>query len=98
MPEKKTKADKRYRIDGKTFTWTTDEGDTIEIPMRVKLKVIRSLANQDVDDVATMFAILEQVIPNQAEVLDEQDVGDFAAMFRSWQSEYTKLAGATPGE
>jgi hypothetical protein len=98
MPEKKAKSDKRYRIDGKTFTWTTDEGDTVEIPMRVKLKVIRSLASQDVDDVATMFAILEQIIPDQAEVLDEQDVADFALMFRTWQSEYTKLTGATPGE
>lgn len=98
MPEKKTKADKPYRIDGKTFTWTTDEGDTIEIPMRIKLKVIRTLADRDVDDVATMFAILEQVIPDQAEVLDEQDINDFTQMFQTWQTEYTKLSGASLGE
>lgn len=98
MPEKKTKADKPYKIDGKTFTWTTDEGDAIEIPMRIKLKVLRSLSARDVDDVGTMFDMLEAIIPNQADKLDEQDVNDFIAMFRTWQAEYTALNGATPGE
>lgn len=98
MPEKKTKADKRYQIDGKTFTWTTDEGDEVKIPLRLKLKVVRALAGDDLDNVDTMFKILDQIAPGQADVLDEQDVNDFTLMFTTWQTEYNALTGATPGE
>ena len=97
MPTKKTAADKRYSIDGKTFTWTTEDGEAVEIPMRIKLKVIRSLAGRDLDAEA-MFLILEQIIPGQAETLDEMDLNDFQDMFSTWQDEYQKLSGATLGE
>lgn len=97
MPTKKTATGREYKVDGKTFTWTTDEGDTITVPMRIKLKVIRSMADRDMD-AGAMFDILEKIVPDQAEVLDEQDVNDFMQMFRTWQSEYTALSGATPGE
>ena len=97
MPEKKTKTDKPYSIDGKTFTWTTEDGDTVEIPMRVKLKVIRSMADRDMD-AAAMFDILEQIAPGQGDTIDEMDVNDFTAMFQTWQTEYTSLSGASLGE
>lgn len=97
MPEKKTKADKPYRIDGKKFVWTTDEGDTVTIPLRIKLKLIRSMAGRDLD-AASMFDMLEALIPGQADTLDEMDVNDFQAMFKAWQTEYNALTGATLGE
>jgi hypothetical protein len=98
MPTKTTKDGQRYRVTAKDFTWTSDEGTEVTIPLRIKLKVIRQLADQDPDNVAVMFAILEQLIPHQGEALDEMDVNDFTAMFSAWQDEYTKLGGATPGE
>src|SRR3954468_21035461 len=88
----------RYSIDGKVFSWTTEDGEVVVIPMRIKLKVIRKLAGQDLDNADTMFDVLEQVIPHQATVLDEMDLNDFVAMFAAWQTEYQALSGASLGE
>lgn len=88
----------RYKIDGKTFTWTTEEGAEVKIPMRIKLKVIRSLADQGEMDSTVMFEMLEKLIPNQTDALDEMDVNDFVAMFNAWQTEYNALSGASLGE
>lgn len=97
MPTKHATTGKQYAIDGKTFTWTTDEGATVTIPMRLKLGVIRSMAGKELD-ADTMFQIIDAIAPGQADVMDEQDVNDFTSMFTTWQSEYTALQGATPGE
>lgn len=98
MPEKKNKPARRYRLDGRTFIWTTEEGVEISIPMRVKLGVIRKMGNRDMDATA-MFDILESLVPDHADALDEMDlVTDFEPMFKAWQKEYNALAGATPGE
>lgn len=97
MPTKNATNGTQYKVDGKTFTWTTDEGATITIPMRLKLGVIRNMAGRELD-AAAMFDIIDTIAPGQAEVLDDQDVNDFTAMFRTWQQEYTALQGATPGE
>lgn len=97
MPEKTSETGQPYAINGKTFTWTTDEGETVTIPMRLKLGVIRRMADRDLD-AAAMFEIVDTIAPGQEAVLDEQDVNDFTAMFRTWQEEYTALQGATPGE
>lgn len=102
MPTKTTESGREYEIDGKTFIWhpEDDEGNTgsleaIRIPMRIKLKVIRALSDQDIDDAATMFRLLESVIPGQATALDEMDMNDFVDMFGTWQTEYTLLNGAS---
>lgn len=92
MPEKT-----RYKIDGKTFVWTTDEGDEVSLPMRIKLKVIRGMADRDLNADA-MFEILEALTPGQSEVLDEMDLNDFQDMFTAWQREYELLSGASLGE
>lgn len=104
MPTKKAKGEQPYEIDGKTFVWhplnDDDERghlDDVRIPLRIKLKVIRSLSGRDLD-VEAMFDILERLIPDQAEALDEMDLNDFQAMFETWQKEYKELSGATPGE
>lgn len=98
MPEKKTDSDKRYSIDGRTFTWTTEDGSEVKIPMRVKLKVIRQMAGRDLDAEA-MFDMLDKIAPGQESVLDEMDiVTDFQPMFEAWQSEYNALTGASLGE
>lgn len=105
MPTKTTKAGREYDVTGKKFIWhpLDDDGNTgnlsdVEIPMRLKLKVLRSMAGEDVDNVATMFRLLEQLVPNHADTLDEMDVNDFTQMFSTWQDEYNALNGATPGE
>lgn len=92
MPQKD-----RYTIDGKTFTWTTDEGAEVTLPMRIKLKVIRGMADRDMD-AGAMFELLEALVPNQSEVLDEMDVNDFQDMFTAWEREYKALSGASLGE
>lgn len=99
MPTKasETNKSKRYSIDGKTFTWITDEGDRIVLPMRIKLKVVRALADRTMD-VSAMFDIIDAIAPGQSEVLDEMDVNDFSACFTAWQAEYQALTGATLGE
>lgn len=97
MPAKKTKAGQQYRVDGKRFVWTTEDGAEVVIPLRIKLKVVRQMAGRDLDN-AAMFDMLEALIPDQADALDEMDVNDFQAMFVAWQSEYNAVTGATPGE
>jgi hypothetical protein len=98
MPEKKTAAGHKYKVSGKTFTWSTEDGAEVVIPMRVKLGVIRKIAGRELDP-AAMFDILAAIAPGQEEVLDEMDiVTDFQPMFETWQNEYNALAGATLGE
>ena len=104
MPTKKTATGREYEVDGKTFTWhplddddQTGNLEDIKIPLRLKLKVIRSMADRDLD-AGSMFSILEALIPNQADALDEMDVNDFQACFEAWQGEYNALSGASLGE
>lgn len=87
----------RYTIDGKTFMWTTEDGVGIQIPMRIKLKVIRGMAGVELHADA-MFKVLDSLIPDQAAALDEMDINDFQAMFTAWQNEYQALSGASLGE
>lgn len=100
MPEKTTTNGRKYDIDGRVLIWhpIDDYGeagtlDDIHIPLRLKLKVLRSLSERDLDQSA-MFEMLETVVPNQAEALDEMDVADFTLMFETWQREYFSLNGA----
>lgn len=81
----------------KVFTWETEDGDTVTIPLRIKLKLIRAMSDVDLD-AKGMFVFLEALIPDQAAVLDEMDVNDFQAMFKAWQNAYNEAAGATLGE
>lgn len=98
MPKKTTEDGHEYSIDGRTFTWTTEDGQKVTIPMRVKLKVLRGLSGRAMD-AETMFDMLEQIIPDQAAVLDEMDIiTDFQPMFETWQTEYNSLTGASLGE
>lgn len=87
----------RYTVNGKTFTWTTEDGATISIPLRVKMRLLRSMADRELDATG-MFDMLDALIPDQADALDDMDTNDFTAMFTAWQGEYKKLAGAGLGE
>ncbi len=87
----------RYTVEGKTFTWTTEDGEHVSIPLRIRLGMVRSLAARALDADAR-FDILDDLIPDQAEVLDNMDLNDFQAMFVAWQKEYQALAGASLGE
>lgn len=97
MPTKTTASGREYEVDGKAFRWTTDDGDVVSIPLRIKLKLLRSMAGDELD-AASMFKMLDALIPEQAEQLDEMDVNDFQAMFTTWQAEYQALSGASLGE
>lgn len=105
MPTKKTEAGREYDVSGKKFTWhpLDDDDQTgtipdVKIPLRLKLGSLRKLSGQDVNNVDTMFALLQEVVPGQEDTLDLMDVSDFVAMFETWQFEYNALSGATPGE
>lgn len=97
MATKAPQKDERYRIDGKAFIWTTEDGDDVRIPLRIKLKVLRSLSGDELD-LDGMMRMIDAVIPDQGDVVDEMDVNDFQAMFSTWQREYTALSGASLGE
>lgn len=105
MPAKTSKTTAApYRIDGKVFIWQPlDDNDErgkigeVKIPLRVKIKVIRSLVGRELD-VDAMFEILDKLAPGQGDVLDEMDANDFQVMFTTWQSEYQSLSGASLGE
>lgn len=104
MPEKTTPSGRKYDVTGKALTWhpEDEDGETgnlpdVVIPMRIKLKVIRSMNDQNIDS-ASMFAIIESLVPGQGDALDEMDVNDFQDMFATWQSEYKALSGASLGE
>lgn len=96
MPKKKSDAGHDYSIDGKTLTWVTEDG-TVTIPMRIKVKLIRELAEVDLD-AAGMFTFIDAIAPGQGEVMDEMDLNDFEDMFTTWQAEYKALSGASLGE
>lgn len=101
MPEKKTKNGQRYKVDGRTFTWTTDDAFDdpfqVTIPLRIKLRIIREMNDRELDADA-MAEMLERIIPEQAEKFPDMDTNDFVSMFLAWQSEYEKLSGASLGE
>lgn len=102
MPEKKTKADKRYSVDGKKFTWHPDfdEGEELPdvvLPLRMKLKLIREFVDQPLD-ATTMEQVLTAVAPQFEDTYAEMDLNDIKAMYIAWQTEYEKLSGATLGE
>lgn len=90
--------DPRIRIEGKTFYWTTEDGDEVCIPLRVKMRVLRALPPGSALDIDAMFSILHAIIPGAEDDLDDMDVNDFQAMFTAWQVAYTKSSGASLGE
>lgn len=101
MPKKTTDEGVEYEIDGKKFRWFPEDDDgardtlpPVEIPMRIKLKLLRDLSDENLD-AATMFKMIDAIAPGQADTMDEMDVNDFTSMFETWQSEYQSLSGAT---
>src|SRR4051812_8909364 len=104
MPTKKTEAGRSYKVTGKKFIWSPlDEDDKtgnlpeVAIPLRVKVSILRSMSDRDLDT-DSMFDLIDAVAPGQAETLGEMDSNDFVNMFNTWQSEYHALNGASPGE
>ena len=98
MPAKKKSDNKRHRVDGKTFTWTAEDGSEVTLPLRLEVGVLRSMADRDLDT-AGMYDILDAVAPGNGAVFDKMDVvTDFTPMFEAWQAEYNSLSGASPGE
>ena len=104
MPTKKTKAGREYEINGKRLTWhPLDDDDEpgnladVTIPLRIKLGVVYDMNDRELD-AAGMADMLDSLIPNQREALREMDLLDFEEMFRTWQTEYQALSGASLGE
>lgn len=105
MPEKKTKAGRKYEIvGGRRFVWHADvwedEGEQpfdVTVPLRIKLKVLDGF-DESAMDAATMRRMLAAIVPDQSDALGEMDVNDLQAMFSAWQTEYNALNGATLGE
>lgn len=96
MAEKK-KVDPRITIEGKKFQWATEDGETLTLPMRVKVKVLRQLGELALDSDG-MYQMAVAVAPDQADTIDEMDVNDFTDGFNAWRAAYADLAGASLGE
>lgn len=96
MPAVTKKPQDRKAAD-RAFTWETEDGDTVTIPLKIRMKLIRAMSTVELD-AEGMFAFLEALIPDQADVLDEMDVNDFSAMFKAWQDTYNGLQDADLGE
>ena len=88
--------DDRVEIEGKTFRFHGEDA-TVEIPLRMKLGLLRSLSDRDLD-AGTMFEILSKIAPEQEAALDDLDVLEFQDLFALWQEAYNSKAGATLGE
>lgn len=98
MPPK-SKIDSQGRVDGKNFVWTTEDGDEVRVPLRVKMKVLRAVAQEDLDRPDVMMDMLTQIVgDDQSDVMDEMDVNDFVRMFSGWNTAYNAQNGATLGE
>lgn len=89
--------DPRVEVDGKLFRFTSEDGVAVEIPLRLRLKVLRALSGRDLD-AETMFEILAAVAPGQEDALDELDLREFQTLFSLWQEAYGDQSGATLGE
>jgi hypothetical protein len=98
IPENAKKPnDHRVSVKDKVFTWTTEDGDTLTIPLRVKMKVLRQL-NDIALDAEGMFQMVTAVAPDQAAIIDEMDANDFTAAFEAWREAYAEEAEASLGE
>lgn len=106
MVTKHTKSGRPYEVeDGKRIVWHASvdpsEGEQpfdVRIPLRMKVGVLRPLAAADTDDISSILAMLDALIPGQGENVNEMDVNDLQEMFAAWQAEYTALNGASVGE
>lgn len=97
MAEKKKPQDHRVSIKGKMFQWTTEDGDTLTIPLRVKMKTLLEL-NDVVLDAAGMFKMITTIAPDQESVIEDMDSNDFTRAFEAWQEAYTGGEDASLGE
>lgn len=90
------KPDPRGKVEGKVFTWTTEDDATLTIPLRMNVGTIRLVSGDlDIDAVLILF---DEMIPDQRAVVDATDVNDVMAAFTAWQSAYNDRTGATLGE
>jgi len=90
--------DPRGRVTGKVFVWTSEDGVVIEIPLRITMRVLRSIGAGTDLDAGSMFDMLDAIMPGQSDVLDDLDVLEFQTMFSAWQSAYNAQTGASLGE
>jgi phage FluMu protein gp41 len=89
--------DPRGKVEGKIFTWTDEDEMVLTIPLRIKMKILRSQSNA-ILDADGMFSMIEAIAPDQSDIIDEMDVNSFMAAFTEWQSVYNERTGATLGE
>lgn len=98
VPENAKKpADHRVSVKGKVFTWTTEDGDTLTIPLRVPMKTLLEL-NDVILDAAGMFKMIEAIAPDQIELVNTMDSNDFTAAFNAWNAAYSGGEDASLGE
>ncbi len=93
----KKPTDRRSSIKGKVFTWQTEDGDTLTIPLRVKMKTLLELADLNLD-AEGMYRTIEAIAPDQTDLIDEMDSNDFTAAFQAWQVAYTGGEDESLGE
>lgn len=95
-----------YEIDGKAIVWHPEDDDgaqgvlpDIRVPLRLKLKLLLDIGEDNITDNAAMRAMLGAIIPPaHHDTLGEMDINDFQDLFTTWQSEYNSLTGGSLGE
>ena len=88
-------SESRFTIDGRTFTWTTEDDEKVTVPLRVPMDLVLEFAEVAMGD-AERFSFLSQVAPDAEPTLRKMDRNDFNAMYSAWLLAY--YDGAKPGE
>lgn len=86
----------RFVIEGRDLVWTDLDGETIAVPLRMPLSLIRKVKNANLDDPETMIDIILALVPGLDE--DRVDFADFQHLFVTWQHIYNERAAAALGE
>lgn len=83
----------RFKILDKTFIWTSEDGETVAIPLRVSMAVFMKFDHRALDRGA-FFDLMAEIAPEQLDVIKRMDgAHDFDPMVFTWNEVY-----GSPGE
>lgn len=78
----------------KDFTYTAESGQSLTLPLRLKVGTLRKA--RKLEEVDFAFTIIESIADEKSlEVIDEMDAAEMRVMFEQWQRAYNDRAGAS---
>lgn len=85
-------------VENNLHVVTTTEGEIV-LPLKVKTKVFRKIAEDDGDEMKQLFSLLDQLGDDRTpEILDELDIFETQAIVKRFFDEFTQKAQASLGE